>query len=119
MQKSAMWRRDPAPESNGGPDCLDQAKWPSALQEAVYRPERARKGEQQHEPMATSFQRVAYKHCRDGDEATGRKTRTRVDKENPRALARPFRGASKPRDICHTDEEVRKLAESATDDAVA
>src|ERR1700722_9141312 len=110
MQKSAMWRRDPAPESNGGPDCLDQAKWPSALQEAVYRPERARKGEQQHEPMATSFQRVAYKHCRDGDEAkgrkgihapslAGRKTRTRVDKENPRALARPFRGASKPRDI--------------------
>jgi hypothetical protein len=80
--------------------------------------------------MATSFQRVAHKHCRDGDEAkgrkgihapslAGRKTRTRVDKENPRALARPFRGASKPRDICHTDEEVRKLAESATDDAVA
>ena len=34
-------------------------------------------------------------------------------------LVRPFRGASKPRDIRYTDEEVRKLVESATDEAVA
>ena len=34
-------------------------------------------------------------------------------------LVRPFRGASKPRDIRYTDEEARKLVERATDEAVA
>jgi integrase len=34
-------------------------------------------------------------------------------------LVRPFHGASKPRDIRYTDEEVRRLVEMAADEAVA
>jgi hypothetical protein len=48
-------------------------KWPSPLKEAEDRPQSARKGEQQHEPKTTSFQRVAHEHYRDGEEAEGGK----------------------------------------------
>jgi hypothetical protein len=34
-------------------------------------------------------------------------------------LVRPFRGASKPRDIRYTDEEVKKLVEKASDEGIA
>jgi hypothetical protein len=71
--RSRISRGHPARKSDHRPDRLDQPKRPSALKEAISGAERARAGEQQHKPMATTFEGVADQHCRNGEEAEERK----------------------------------------------
>src|SRR6185295_18686121 len=63
--------RPPATDGDAGPDGLDQSEWPGPLQEAVGRPERARPGERQHEPVAAPLERVGHEHRRHGEQPEG------------------------------------------------
>ena len=62
----------PASHRDGRPDQLDHAERPRPLQEAIGGPERARSRERQHEPPASSFERIADDHRGDREQAEER-----------------------------------------------
>src|SRR4029453_9913238 len=76
-QSESRWRPriPPSPQRNTSPDCFHQSERPSALQEAVRRPQPTRHGERQDEPRASVLECVAHEHCCDREEAEGREDR--------------------------------------------
>ena len=76
MEGTSLWRllgrrgdsrQPPTADGDDGPDTLDDAEWPSALEKPVERPEHTRSGESQGEQAVALLERVAHEHCRDGE----------------------------------------------------
>ena len=65
----------PPPQRDDCADRFDDAKRPGTLRETVRGSERARGGEQQHEPRARMFERVGDEHQRYSKESEQRKRR--------------------------------------------
>ncbi len=63
--------KPPSIKRHDSPYRLDYAEWPSALQKAVGRPQRAGDGEAQNPPRRAILHRVADQHGGDGKEAEG------------------------------------------------
>jgi hypothetical protein len=60
--------KPPAAKRNTAPDRFNHTKGPRALQEPIDRTERACTRKSECEPGRTRFERVADKHCGDGEE---------------------------------------------------
>lgn len=109
----------PSTQSDSGPDCLDHAEGPGALQKPVCRAQHARHRKAQDEPGTARLQRIAdqhrgYREKAEGGESVHQASRSRTGRRQACNDKGPFSTARRSRRCCSLPRAVRETLVNRT-----